>query len=150
MKLAKSDSRDKKKFETDSNIQEEEEAKTDSFNLEEAKTDFSQGEVVECTKEAQEGNRVDISRPSRDQPLHLHGQDFIGGVILRWQKTSLPTSNRPGQTNFLLDRPTLQSNSLKEQSGSIRATQPKRAHYSLIQLSCHVTLGRNLQHKEDH
>ncbi|RDX82601.1 hypothetical protein CR513_36593, partial [Mucuna pruriens] len=34
-------------------------------------------------------------------------------------------------------------------SGLIKATQPRHAHYSLIQLSCHVTLGRNLQRKEE-
>ncbi|RDX78972.1 hypothetical protein CR513_40667, partial [Mucuna pruriens] len=37
------------------------------------------GEVAECTQEAQERNQLDISRPSKHQPLYLHAQDFIGG-----------------------------------------------------------------------
>ncbi|RDX68860.1 hypothetical protein CR513_52105, partial [Mucuna pruriens] len=36
------------------------------------------GEVVGSTQEAQESNRLDTSRPSSDQPLHLHAQNSTG------------------------------------------------------------------------
>ncbi|RDY12320.1 Retrovirus-related Pol polyprotein from transposon opus, partial [Mucuna pruriens] len=37
------------------------------------------GEVVGCTQEAQESNRLNTSQPSRDQPLHLNAQNCTGG-----------------------------------------------------------------------
>ncbi|RDY13633.1 hypothetical protein CR513_01390, partial [Mucuna pruriens] len=36
-------------------------------------------EIARSTQEAQESNRLDTSRPSKDQPLHLHAQNSIGG-----------------------------------------------------------------------
>ncbi|RDY10538.1 hypothetical protein CR513_04906, partial [Mucuna pruriens] len=80
------DSKGKKKVETDSNMQEL--AETKSINLEGVETVSNNQEEAgsdstnNLNKEQEEKLLLDTSRPSRDQPLHLHAQNSIRGGCL--------------------------------------------------------------------